>query len=231
MTDSPPDTARAIPLTAMLCATAGAVDAIAYLLFGQIFIANMTGNTVLFTISVVRHDWGQAGLRIGVVLVFLSGVFTTRAALIKLASGHERSIRLFVLVFEFFLLIALALIPQAYTVRVGLLVLLAFAMGMQNDAFRRIAGMRLNTTFITGDLEELGAALANREDPAKRNRARGRIAEFSTIWIAYVIGAVLGAFFAFHFGAKALWVPAALVATAAILVWIFPLPTFQQTAD
>ena len=44
----------AVPLVGTLCAIAGAVDVIAYLLFGKIFIANMTGNTVLFAASVVN---------------------------------------------------------------------------------------------------------------------------------------------------------------------------------
>ncbi len=63
----------AIPLVATLCMTAGAVDVIAYILFGKIFIANMTGNTVLFAASVVLHNWGEAALRIGVVIAFVGG--------------------------------------------------------------------------------------------------------------------------------------------------------------
>ena len=60
----------AIPLVATLCMMAGAIDAIAYILFGKIFIANMTGNTVLFAASVAVRDWGEAALRIGVVFAF-----------------------------------------------------------------------------------------------------------------------------------------------------------------
>ncbi len=207
-----------ILLTGILCAIAGAVDVIAYLLFGKIFIANMTGNTVLSAASALRHDWGEAALRIGVVLAFLFGIFIARAGLRKLSLGQERRTRLIALAIEFALLVTLVLVSHPHAMRTGLLVLLAFAMGLQNDAFRNICGIKLNTSFITGDLESLGTALANSEDPAKRKQARKRVAVFFTIWIAYGIGALLGAFGAFHFAEKALLIPAGLVLIAATIV-------------
>ncbi len=80
----------AIPLVATLCMIAGAVDVIAYILFGKIFIANMTGNTVLFAASVVVGDWSQAALRIGVVVTFLAGIFIAETVLRRLTAGRER---------------------------------------------------------------------------------------------------------------------------------------------
>ena len=62
-----------------MCMVAGAVDVIAYILFGQIFIANMTGNTVLFAASVVMRDWSEAALRLGVVFTFLAGIFVAES--------------------------------------------------------------------------------------------------------------------------------------------------------
>ncbi len=168
----------AVLLTGILCAIAGSIDAIAFLVFGKIFIANMTGNTVLFAASMLQRDWKEAALRIGIVVAFLSAIFIARALLRKLALGQERTTRLIALAIELILLVALVLLPHPHTLRVGLLVLLAFALGVQNDAFRNIGGIKVNTSFITGDLENLGAALANSGDSAKRKQTRRRIAVF-----------------------------------------------------
>jgi uncharacterized membrane protein YoaK (UPF0700 family) len=213
-----PAVATAIPLIGTLCATAGAIDVIAYLLFGNIFIANMTGNTVLFAASAIRRDWGEAALRIGVVIAFLFGIFIARALLRKWTSGHQRATRLTALGIEFALLVLLVSTSHPHTVHVELLVLLAFALGIQNDAFRNLGGIQLNTSFITGDLESLGAALANFEDPAKRQHARRRVSVFFTTWVGYGLGALVGALGASHFAHNALWIPAGLAIVAAVLV-------------
>jgi uncharacterized membrane protein YoaK (UPF0700 family) len=212
----------AIPLVATLCMIAGAIDVIAYILFGKIFIANMTGNTVLFAASVVVRDWSQAALRIGVVVTFLAGIFIAESVLRRLTAGRERQRELFTLAIEFVLLSWLAITPHPDTLRIVLLLVLAFSMGMQNNAFQRIGTIKLNTAFITGDLENLGEAVAEAEGSEKRAEGRRRTAVFFTTWIAYGVGAVIGAFGALGLKEKALWIPAGLVALAAVLVMRSP---------
>ena len=208
----------AIPLAGILCATAGAVDVIAYILFGKVFIANMTGNTVLFAASVILRDWNQAALRIGIVFAFLAGIFVAHAVLRKITSGRERPRELITLAIEFVVLSSLALTPHPDALRTALLILLAFAMGMQNNAFRQIGPVKLNTVFISGDLENLGEAIGDSKEPGKQTEARLRTAVFITTWIAYAAGALLGAEGALHFGEKALWIPDGLVILAAVMV-------------
>jgi uncharacterized membrane protein YoaK (UPF0700 family) len=208
----------AIPLVAVLCMIAGAIDVIAYILFGKIFIANMTGNTVLFAASVVLHNWHEAALRIGVVVAFLIGIFMADAVLRKVTAGRERRRQMITLAIEFAVLSWLAVTPHPDMLRIVLLLVLAFAMGMQNNAFQRIGPIRLNTAFITGDLESLGEAMAESVIPDKRTEGRRRSAVFLTTWIAYGTGALLGAYGALHLKEKALWIPAALVVLAAAIV-------------
>jgi uncharacterized membrane protein YoaK (UPF0700 family) len=210
---------EAVPLTGTLCAIGGAVDAIAYLRFGQIFIANMTGNTVLFAASVLLHNWQEASLRIGVVFAFLLGITVAHAGLHRLVSGDVHRGRLIVLSIEFVVLAALALVAPSDVLRILLLVVLAVALGMQNNAFHKIGPIRLNTAFITGDLENLGEAIVDVESPSKRRESRLRLAVFLTTWIAYALGALLGAYGAVHLADKALWLPAALVLLAVAMVW------------
>ncbi|MFZ0517152.1 MAG: YoaK family protein [Acidobacteriaceae bacterium] len=208
----------AIPLVATLCMVAGSIDVIAYILFGKIFIANMTGNTVLFAASVVLHNWGEAALRIGVVITFVAGIIIAETVLRRLTTGRERQRELFTLAIELAVLSWLAVTPHPDTLRIVLLLVLAFSMGMQNNAFQKIGPIKLNTAFITGDLENLGEAIAESEKPAKRAEGRRRTAVFFTTWIAYGVGALIGAYSALDLKERALWIPAGLVVLAAFLV-------------
>ncbi len=209
---------QAIPLAATACAIAGSIDAIAYLLFGKIFIANLTGNTVLFAGSLLARDWKQAGLRLGVVIAFGAGVLAAHALLRRLAGGRDRRIKLTALGIEFVFLITLALVPHPHFLQVVLLIVLAFAMGLQNDAFRSIGRIKLNTSFVTGDIEKLGTAIAESQIPGKSQEAGSKAVVFFSVWIAYAMGALLGAFGALQFPDKALWIPAGLTILAAVLV-------------
>jgi len=208
----------AIPLVATLCMIAGTIDVIAYILFGKIFIANMTGNTVLFAASVAVRSWSEAALRIGVVFTFLAGVFIADAVLRRLTAGRERQRQLVTLAIEWIVLSWLALMPHPDTLRIVLLLVLAFAMGLQNNAFQRIGPVRLNTVFLTGNLEKLGEAIAETGEREKRAEGRRRSAVFFTTWIAYGIGALMGAYGALELKEKALWIPAGLVVAAAVMV-------------
>jgi uncharacterized membrane protein YoaK (UPF0700 family) len=208
----------AIPLVATLCMVAGSVDVIAYILFGKIFIANMTGNTVLFAASVVLHNWSEAALRIGVVAAFVAGILIAHAVLRRLTAGRERRRELITLTIEFGVLSWLALTPHPDTLRIVLLIVLAIAMGMQNNAFRQIGPVKLSTAFISGDLENLGEAIAESGEPEKGAEGRRRSAVFFTTWFAYGVGALIGAYGALHLREKTLWIPAGLVVIAAVIV-------------
>jgi uncharacterized membrane protein YoaK (UPF0700 family) len=89
---------------------------------------------------------------------------------------------------------------------------------MQNNAFHRIGPIKLNTAFITGDLEDLGESIAEYREPEKRAEGRRRSAVFFTTWIAYGLGALIGAYGALALKEKALWIPAGLVVVAAAMV-------------
>jgi uncharacterized membrane protein YoaK (UPF0700 family) len=194
---------RAIPLICLLCATAGSVDAIAYLLHGQVFVANMTGNTVLLAISLLQHQFTKAALRGGMVLAFLVGVVVSRLLARRAGERVAKEQRIGLLSVQAIILILFAWKGAATDVRF-LLLLLAVVLGVQNAAFRYIGGFHLNTTFVTGDLEQLGEAIFDPQNP------RAKVGVFLSSWIGYVGGALLGAFGAQDFPQFAFLVPAAL---------------------
>lgn len=185
-TPAPRLTIRAIPLICLLCATAGSVDAIAYVRWGQVFVANMTGNTVLLAISLLQHQFGKAALRGGLVAAFVVGVVASRLLARVAGERVTRSQRVAVLGFQAAVLLLLGWKGAAADARL-LLLLLAVILGVQNGAFRYIGGFHLNTTFITGDLELLGEAIVDQRHPLPR------VTAFLLSWIGYLCGGLLGA--------------------------------------
>ena len=73
--------------------------------------------------------------------------------------------------------------------------LLPLAMGLQNSAANRFNGVALNTVFITGNIQKVGEGLINwiwhPSDTAIR--PADSFAIYGGVWIAYAIGAGLGA--------------------------------------
>src|SRR3984957_7472609 len=203
-----------IPLIGLLCALAGSVDAAAYLLCGQIFVANMTGNTVLLGISLLQRNPKEATLRAGMVAAFLAGVIVARLLAGPADKRVTKTQRVFILGIESLLLLLAWKNAGAHMDL--LLLLLACMLGIQNAAFQYIGGFHLNTTFITGDLEKLGEAVTDMRD------ALPKTTTFLVSWIAYAGGACLGALNALKLPHRGFLVPTILAVASAITVSLMP---------
>lgn len=209
----PPLAKRAIPLICLLCAVAGSVDASAYLLSGRVFVANMTGNTVLFAISLLQRNPREAALRGGLVAAFLVGVIIARLLARIAGEAPTKAQRISILCIESVVLLMLAWKSAGAHTNLLLLLLLACILGVQNAAFRYIGGFHLNTTFITGDLELLGEAIMN-----PRN-SRAEVSVFVLSWVGYAGGASLGALGAVEFPHHG-FLPSMMVAVASLIAVI-----------
>lgn len=206
-------------LVALLCSAAGSVDALGYIRLGKVFVANLTGNTVLFAYSAVERQWVQAAVRLGIVLCFFFGVITNRLLQRRMQADRIRLNPAVVsLLIECSVLCALAILDVHGTLQTALLLTLAWTMGLQNDAFQKIGPVSLNTTFLTGDIEKLGSAIASPVAGAgKKKQRRLQIGALATAWLAYAAGAVSGAIGSHLFALRALLLPAILVAVVILL--------------
>ena len=204
-----------IPLIGLLCALAGSVDAAAYLLCGQVFVANMTGNSVLLAISLMHWNPKEAALRAGMVAAFLAGVIVERLLARTADTGLTKTQRVFILGIESLLLLLLTS-KNAGAHTDLLLLLLACMLGIQNAAFQNIGAFHLNTTFITGDLEKLGEAMTDMLDTLPKTTT------FLVSWIAYAGGACLGALNALKLPHHGFLVPAILAVVSVITVSLMP---------
>lgn len=189
-----------MPGVALLAFVAGCTDALGYLRF-RTFAGLMTGNTVFLGLALFGHAPAGPVLYIAVIAAFCAGVVLARLALRFGATPRP------VLVLTILILIGLnfSFSPWAPA-------MLAFGMGAQNAATTRVAGVTLNTVFLTGDLQKLMSDIVAHLFPrAKRDRPAPReLAALALVWASYVGGAALGAVL-IHRLAQPFLVPAGLL--------------------
>lgn len=217
----------------MLSLAAGCVDAVGYLGLGQIFVANMTGNTVLLGLALGQAE-GQAALRAVVALAgFVVGV-AAGAAIV--GPGRERSAWspavTAALALELVALVAFAagwFLAEAEPAGLAVYPLIALpslAMGVQSAAVRRLGIPGVATTYITGTLTDLteGAIARLRpavyaavsDDDSSMPSARGLVLP-ADVWLAYGAGAVIVGIMAVRWPSGVLSVPVAVLALVVVI--------------
>jgi uncharacterized membrane protein YoaK (UPF0700 family) len=193
---------RELGYAGVLSGVGGWVDAATYLRFGA-FSGAMSGNTVLLGLSMARGSVRDAIYYAGLVAVFLGAVVATRYGL---ARGWRAPLLL--------LGSAVLLAGSDFVLRRSGALLSAVALGMQNAAMRKFAGVTLNSVFITGNLEVLGEAVPRL---TRRPIERKRVRLIAIAWFCYALGAACGAV-AHHFTGLVLLIPALAVAGTALLL-------------
>ncbi len=184
----------------LLCVIGGSADAIAFLRYDT-FVGAMSGNTVLLGIDLAEAKLNRAGFHFGIIAIFLAAVIVTEVALkLKIPPSLP-------LVFTALMLGGSELIASQWSAAIC-----AAGLGMQNAAVRSIAGVPINTVFITGNLVTLGTAVPETSAPEQQ----ATLAVLTIAWIAYAVGAVAGAL-ALHLIDYPMIVPAALALAAAIV--------------
>jgi uncharacterized membrane protein YoaK (UPF0700 family) len=217
-------------LLLVLAGTAGYVDALCYLAL-KVFPANMTGNTVLFSIAVVQRDT-PAIFNSGLTL---AGFVAGSAAGAWIVDADERAAvwprRVSgALALEGLILIAFAFAwwwaaDRAFgnpLVRLALLATAAMAMGMQSAAARRLDVSGISTIVVTSMLTSLTARLV-----AAVRRGSAPISEpghglgLLAVWAIYAGGAGIAAASPRE-RLAALVFPAALIAAVVVASIIAP---------
>jgi uncharacterized membrane protein YoaK (UPF0700 family) len=217
-------------VAAALALTAGYLDAHVYQHVAEVFVANMSGSLVLLGIGVVD---GEASTNLAFVAVIVA--FVLGAALAHLVHARRRAegrpLRPALLVaVEAALVVAAAVwllatdLPpagpgtpwEAFPV----LVVLAFAMGLQNAVVLAVGSVAVATTYETGSIDRLGRAAAEVlvSATADRRTQRQVVGVLATVVLTYVVGAALGA----AAGSSPMWLLAALAPLAAVASRVAP---------
>jgi uncharacterized membrane protein YoaK (UPF0700 family) len=180
----------------LLTVTAGAVNAVSFLVLGKVFVSVITGNLVLLGVAATNGD-SAAAIHAGLAMVgYAAGVLV--AAPIAARRGSEpagtwpASVTA-TLAAELVVLAAFCAGWEAAQghprggVQVTLVIVLSAAMGMQASAVRRLGQM--SSTYLTSTLTGVLAGLATRTAPDGLGRSLGALT-------AIVAGAVSGGFLA-----------------------------------
>jgi uncharacterized membrane protein YoaK (UPF0700 family) len=145
----------------LLSLAAASLDAISYLGLGRVFTAMMTGNTVLLGLALAQGEVLAALRSILALIGFAIGVFVGAIIVERESEPAEWPAAVTAaLAFETMILIIFAASFTLFgNTREGivylLIVLSAFAMGVQSAAVRRLGVPGIATTYITGTLTSL----------------------------------------------------------------------------
>ena len=192
--------------------TAGYVDALSFLGLGHVFTAMMTGNTVLFGISLGQGD-GPAALRSFIALVGFALGAVVGAAIVDSDRSTARwpaavthALVLEALMFVVFIAIwHVSETPRNAAVVAVLIAVLSLAMGIQSAAALRLGVPGIATTYITGTLTTMMITLTGSLRALARRTTRSRaddespaatwehrVGLLSLVVVVYAFGALVG---------------------------------------
>ena len=197
-------------LAALLALDAGFVDAYGYISLDHVFVANMTGTTVLLGVAAAHGDAALSAHYVLTVGAFAAGALI--GALLKRVSGRGS----LPLLLGGVLLLVLVVAPSS---RTEALVLLAVVMGLQGAAVVRFRSISLQTIVITGTIVRLAEGMVT--TVLGGGRAELHVHEANVhhalTWSGYLIGAGVGGLALERLGMPLLLPAAAILVAAALL--------------
>jgi uncharacterized membrane protein YoaK (UPF0700 family) len=209
-------------LLVALSFAAGSLDALSFLLLSHVFVAFMTGNTVLLGLGIGLGQTGQALHSLDALVCFCLGVVASSLAAGRRGLTHPWPVAMTAtLVVEAALLVALAVTwtaarapsdPVSYLL-VGCA---AAAMGLQSAGVQQLGIPGVSTTFVTGTLtsalSRIVALLAPRWVAFRPGSAAGGHWTLpAAVYLAYGLGAVVGGAGERLWGPPAVWISTAVV--------------------
>lgn len=181
-----------MPLLILLTCLTGVVDAVSYLKFGHVFVANMTGNLVFLGFAIAGASGLSAITSLVAIASFLLGAALSGYLGARNANHRGRLLRAACIV-QFTWILAATIValavgePLNSGTRYALLVPMALAMGVQNAAAQRLAVPELTTTVLTRTLTGLASEASVLGGPgAKPGRRLLAV-------VAMLLGAIAGA--------------------------------------
>ena len=213
---------------------AGYIDAVGFLTLAGLFVAHMSGNTVRLGVFAGGGDWSLAAQRLVPIVVFTLGA-VVGIALCEALGRRSIPVAARVLGIEAVLLLVFMLVGRAVlgsdSAPAGswdyylLATVVVLAMGLQNVALRRAAGLPIHTTFVTGMLTYLGEEIVHgwyaRRDLRRAGVARDRNDDAHVafrrarlhggVWLSYLVGGIPGAYIALHCDLWSLTLPLAVL--------------------
>jgi uncharacterized membrane protein YoaK (UPF0700 family) len=188
----------ALVVALLLAALTGFVDAVAYDRFLGIFPANQSGNAVFLGTAIGGSGdvtgWHPAVSMAAFALAIIVGELLRRRWRGPRVGAALLGVELVLLV-----LVVVIAGPIDGVDLIGgvegyvLIVLTSAAMGMQTTVIRHVAGTAVSTTYVTGAIDHMGAAVSRVMAREGRIRDERAVVVLLFVLVAYVGGAALGA--------------------------------------
>lgn len=227
------------PILLLTCAS-GCLDALSYVGLGKVFVANMTGNTVLFGLAIAQGDQLTILRSLTALLAFALGAASS-AFLVERNYERPRGAWtpqvILALAIEACLLLIFALVwllakhgPQVDLVIYLLIVISALAVGQQSAVVTSLGVPGVSTTYITGTITTLMTAIGRRlfihtqEPPTVANAVDAQIEQqkpvrLAFVWLTYIVAAIVTGTGLIHFSSLVVFLP--LIAIVAAIVPAF----------
>jgi uncharacterized membrane protein YoaK (UPF0700 family) len=121
------------------------------------FTGHVTGNLVLAAIAVAAHDWRAALEHLSAIGTFLIGISLSVLIVRPLKARPSWPLLPTIMGIEVILIVAASLAlasHMAHGVEI-FVIFVSLALGLQNGAFRRVGGISVHTTYLTGMITSL----------------------------------------------------------------------------
>lgn len=181
-------------LLVLLTVITGIVDAVSYLAFGHVFVANMTGNVVFLGFALAGAPGLSAPASLVALGAFLLGAAAGGRISLLASENRNRHLRAATAFAVVPLVIAASLAavigqPVSDSARYALIIPLGIAMGIQNATARRLAVPDLTTTVLT--LTLTGVAADSRAGGGEGGRPARRLIAVTAMFGGALLGALL----------------------------------------
>jgi uncharacterized membrane protein YoaK (UPF0700 family) len=199
----------------LLTLTNGFMDAHTFYVRGGVFANVQTGNVIFFAIDSSERRWGEAMAHVWPILAFIGGVLL--ASHIK--SGRaERAVDhplRWTMTVQVAALVVIGFVPVSVAHNY-VTVPIAFLAAVQMGLFRNIGELVYLPVATTGNLMRF---VESGYDGfvERRSAARRACRVYGTVLLAFAAGALIGAFASRAWGAHAIWLAAAILATTLVL--------------
>lgn len=181
-------------------------DAASFVL-AKTFTGHVTGNLVLTAIAVAAHDWRAALEPLSAIVTFLIGISLSVLIVRPLKARLLWPLLPTIMGIEVILIVAASLAlasDMAHGVEL-FVIFVSLALGLQNGAFRRVGGISVHTTYLTGMITSLISTTTERHasevTPPTLGSPDPKVGLLCGIWITFVLGAGTGAAMVLHFKA------------------------------
>jgi uncharacterized membrane protein YoaK (UPF0700 family) len=205
-------TSVSVRLAALLAVVGGFLDAYTYVSRDGVFANSQTGNLVLFGVEAARGQWTSALRHVPPIVAFIVGVAAAETLKRPSVARVLRRPARVAMLLEVAVLVVVGALPRSTPSGI-VTIAIAFVASVQVSTFRTLVKWPYNNTMATGNLrtavQSLYGALADRDpDAAAQVRA------FAAVIVAFVAGALAGAYLTFLFDVHAVWIAALLLASS-----------------